>query len=322
MQSTRRNLLAAALALAGLTIALPAVAADKVPVVASFSIVADLVGAVGGDRVAVKSLVGAGGDAHVYNPTPADAKAVADAHVVFVNGLGFEGWFARLVKASGSKAPVVVASTGVKPREMEDEDDHDDHGKKGHAHGKKEAAHAHAHGGTDPHAWQSVANVKLYVGNIRDGLVAADPAGKADYEANATAYLAKLDQLEADVKAAIAAVPEPARKVLTSHDAFGYFGAAYGIEFVAPQGVSTEAEATAKDVARIVRQIRKEKVKAVFVETISDPRLIQRIAKETGVRVGGEIYSDSLSPSSGPAATYIDMVRHNVKLLTAAMTGV
>lgn len=288
-------------------------AAETVPVIASFSILGDFVREVGGDRVALKTLVGPDGDGHVYNPTPADAKAVAEAKVVFVNGLGFEGWIPRLVKASGTKAALVTATKGIKPREMKDEDD--DHGKGGrHAHG-------HDHGAEDPHAWQSVANAKVYVANVRDGLIAADPAGKAVYEANAAAYLARLDALEAEIRAAIDRIPAAERRVLTSHDAFGYFGAAYGITFIAPQGVSTEAEATAKDVARLIRQIRKDRVRAVFVETITDGRLIDRIAKETGIKVGGSIYSDALSPSTGPAATYIDMVRHNVKLLTAAMAG-
>lgn len=287
-------------------------AAETVPVIASFSILGDFVREVGGDRVALKTLVGPDGDGHVYNPTPADAKAVAEAKVVFVNGLGFEGWIPRLVKASGTKAALVTATKGIKPREMKDDDDHGKGGK--HAHG-------HDHGAEDPHAWQSVANAKVYVANVRDGLIAADPAGKAVYEANAAAYLARLDALEAEIRAAIDSIPATERRVLTSHDAFGYFGAAYGITFIAPQGVSTEAEATAKDVARLIRQIRKDKVRAVFIETITDGRLIDRIAKETGIKVGGSIYSDALSPSTGPAATYIDMVRHNVKLLTAAMAG-
>lgn len=311
---TRRFAAAALVAALALPFAAgTAKAVETVPVIASFSILGDFVREVGGDRVALNTLVGPDGDGHVYNPTPADAKAVAEAKVVFVNGLGFEGWIPRLVKASGTKAALVTATKGIKPREMKDDDD--DHGKGGrHAHG-------HDHGAEDPHAWQSVANAKVYVANVRDGLIAADPAGKAVYEANAAAYLARLDALEAEIRAAIDRIPAAERRVLTSHDAFGYFGAAYGITFIAPQGVSTEAEATAKDVARLIRQIRKEKVRAVFVETITDGRLIDRIAKETGIKVGGSIYSDALSPSTGPAATYIDMVRHNVKLLTAAMAG-
>jgi len=321
----RRSVLGAAASLAAALVILPlgagaTRAADPMPVVATFSILGDFVRQVGGDRVAVKILVGPNGDAHVYNPTPADAKSVAGAKVVFVNGLGFEGWMQRLVKASGTKAPIVTATTGITPREMADEDDDHDHDPK--AKGKGKDAHAgHDHGATDPHAWQSVANAKTYIANVRDGLIAADPDGKAIYEANAGAYLAKLDALEADVKAAIDKIPATERRVLTSHDAFGYFSGAYGITFLAPQGISTEAEATAKDVAKLIRQIKKEKVKAVFVENMTDGRIVERIAKETGIRLGGSIFSDSLSPETGPAATYIDMVRHNGKLLTAAMAG-
>lgn len=297
--------LGAALALAAAT---PATAQEKLPVVATFSILGDLVANVGGDRVALTTLVGPDGDAHVYAPTPADARRLAAARLVVVNGLDFEGWMKRLVRASGTKAPTVEATRGITPLEAEEE--------KGHGHG-----HGHDHGEHDPHAWQSIANVKVYVTNIRDALAAADPAGKATYEANATAYLARLDALEAEVKAAIARVPEKDRKVITSHDAFGYFEAAYGIEFLAPQGVNTEAEATPKQVARLIQQIRKEGVKAIFVENVTDPRLVKRIGDETGVKIGGALYSDALSGASGPAPTYIDMVRHNVTTLVAAMIG-
>jgi|SRR5581483_379202 len=270
----------------------PAMAQDKIKTVATFSILGDLVKNVGGDRVTVATLVGPNGDAHVYAPTPADAKTLGEAKVVFVNGLGLEGWMTRLVKASGTKATSVVASAGVKPRKSEEE---------GHGHD------------ADPHAWQSVANTKIYVANIRDGLIAADPAGKATYEANAKDYLAKLDALEAEVKAAIAKIPADRRKIITTHDAFGYFGAAYGMEFIAPQGVSTESEASAKDVAKIINQIRKQKIPAVFMENISDDRLMQRIAKETGARIGGKLFSDALSDDKGPAPTYLDMMRNNIR---------
>ncbi|MBA4270477.1 MAG: ABC transporter substrate-binding protein, partial [Methylobacterium sp.] len=231
-----------------------ATAQEKLPVVASFSILGDFVKEVGGDRVALTTLVGANGDAHVYSPTPADAKAMAGAKLVVVNGLKFEGWITRLIKSSGTKATIATATTGITPLQNE-ADDHD--------HGKKDK-HGHNHAGQDdPHAWQSVANAKIYVANIRDALVKADPAGQASYEANATRYLAQLDAVEAEVKAAIARIPADRRKAITSHDAFGYFVKAYGIEFIAPQGVSTEAEASAKDVGRIIRQIKAEKIPAV-----------------------------------------------------------
>lgn len=325
---TRRLAVAGALALGlSLPLALPAAAQDatkKIPVVASFSILGDFVKEVGGDRVSVTTLVGPNGDAHVFQPAPADAKKVASAQIVFVNGLGFEGWIDRLVKASGTKAEIVVATKGITPREMadEDEDDHAAQGHKDHDHDHaKKGEHDHDHGGTDPHAWQSVANAEIYVANIRDALIAADPAGKAAYEANASAYTAKLEALDAQVKAAMAAIPESRRRIITSHDAFGYFGAAYGVEFIAPQGVSTESEASAKDVARIIRQIKAENIPAVFMENISDPRLVKRIAKETQAKIGGELFSDALSDDKGPASTYIDMMKNNITQLSSALSS-
>jgi len=311
MATVSRRLFTAALGMVGLVSALggaPVRAEEaKLPVVVSFSILGDFAARIGGDRVAVKSLVGPNGDAHVYSPTPADAREVAGAKVVIVNGFGFEGWVDKLVRASGTKATVVAATRGITPREMEDEDAKPVGGKKPIV--------------TDPHAWQAVGNVRTYIANIRDALIAADPAGKETYEANAARYGAEIDALEAEVRAAVAAVPEAKRRVITSHDAFGYFAAAYGIEFLAPQGVSTEGEASSKTVAKLIRQIRAEKITAVFIENMSDKRLVDRIAKETGVRLGGELFADALSREGGPAPTYVDMVRHNVTLLTRAMIG-
>ena len=277
-------------------------ATDRVKVVATFSILGDLVGQVGGDRIELATLVGPDGDAHVYSPTPADARRLAEAKVVFTNGLRFEGWIARLIKSSGTKAVIVEASRGVKALKVEEE-------------------HGHGHAGIDPHAWQNIANAKLYVAAIRDALVGLDAAGRTAYEANATKYLKALDELEAEVKTTVARIPADRRRVITSHDAFRYFEAAYGLDFIAPQGVSTEAEASAKDVARIIQQIRREKIPAIFIETLSDPRLIERIAKETGAKVGKKVYSDSLSAPGGSAATYIDMMRHNIRAFSAALSS-
>jgi zinc/manganese transport system substrate-binding protein len=301
---TKRILLQAGLALAlVLGLAGGAEAAGKVKAVASFSILADMVKQVGGDRVEVIGLVGPDGDAHVYEPTPADAKNLAGANILFTNGLGFEGWMDRLEKSSGFKGKVVVASTGVKPRTMVEEEG-----------GKKETI-------TDPHAWQSLANGKLYVANIRDGLIAVDPDGKATYEANANTYLDAIAKEETDVKAALAALPRERRKIITSHDAFGYFGAAYGLEVIAPEGVSTESEASAQDVAKIIRQIKAEKIPAVFMENITDHRLLDQIASETNAKIGGTLYTDALSPPDGPAGTYLDMFRNNIETLTAALAA-
>jgi len=292
--------------LAVLAALIAAPAASEAPphklAVASTSIIADFVRNVGGARIEVKALVGPNGDAHVYSPTPGDAKEIAAATIVFVNGLGLEGWLPRLVTASGTKSPVLVVTKGVPPRRMPDEE---------HP-GRSEI---------DPHAWQSIADAKIYVANIRDGLVAVDPAGKTVYAANAQAYLTRLDEVENAVRTAIAAIPAERRKIITTHAAFGYFGTAYGMSFIAPEGVSTDSEPSAKDVARIIRQIKQQKIPAVFLENVSDPRLIEQIARETGAAIGGKLYSDALSEPAGPAATYIDMMRHNVRELAKALGG-
>ncbi|MET3841178.1 metal ABC transporter substrate-binding protein [Bradyrhizobium sp. OAE829] len=271
----------------------PASAQERLKVVASFSILGDFVRNVGGDRVSVTTLVGADGDAHVYSPTPADAKKIADAKLIFVNGLGFEGWLPRLLKSAGSKVTVVTATAGIAPLKFGSD--------------------------ADPHAWQSVANAKIYVGNIRDALAVADPASAQGFRANAEAYLAKLDALDREAREAVAKIPQARRKVISTHGAFGYFAAAYGVEFIAPVGVSTESEPSARDIAGIITQIRTARIPAVFLENVSDPRLIRRISAETGARIGGTLYSDSLTAEKGDAPTYIDMVRHNIKALTSAL---
>lgn len=301
---TRRHL-AAVIAAAACALPFTARAAEPVPVVATFSVLADITRAVGGDRIALRTLVPADNDAHVYQPSPGDAQALAAARLVVTNGLGMEGWIDRLIKASGYKGEVVTATRGIKTIAMED----DGHG---HGHGKKAA---------DPHAWQNALNGQVYARNIAEGLARVDPAGAATYRANAEAYAAELQALDGWIKAEVATVPAGQRKVITSHDAFGYLAAAYGITILAAQGISTEAEPSARDVARLIRQIRKEKVRAVFIENMTDPRLIQQIAKETGAAVGGTLYSDALSAPGGPADTYIKMFRHNLPLLVAGMRG-
>jgi zinc/manganese transport system substrate-binding protein len=298
---TRRLLLGSALAAVSSTFA----RAENAPtarlnVIATFSILAHFVKNVGGERVEVAALVGANGNAHVYAPSPADAKKVADARLVFVNGLGFEGWLDRLVKASGTRAAIVVASTGIKMRQ-------------------RASAHGHEHDKADPHAWQSVSNAKVYVVNIRNALVAADPGASATYDANTARYMAELDALDREVNEEIARIPIERRRVISTHDAFGYFEAAYGVHFVAPQGVSTETEASAKDVASIIRQVKQQKIPAVFLENVSDPRLMRQIASETGAKIGGILYSDALTDDKGDAPTYIDLIRHNVKQLAGAL---
>ena len=272
---------------------LPAHAQGGLNVVASFSILGDFAKNVGGDRVSVTTLVGPDGDVHVYTPAPSDAQKIASAKLLVINGLGLEGWLPRLLQASGSKAPIITATRGIAPLKLGSD--------------------------ADPHAWQSVENAGIYVANIRDALIAADPADAEIFRGNAQSYLAKLDALDREVRLAIAQIPAARRKVISTHDAFGYFAAAYGIQFVAPLGVSTESEASARDIAGIITQIKTSKIPAVFLENISDPRLIRRISAETGARIGGTLYSDSLTGEKGDAPTYIDMVRHNIKVLTSAL---
>jgi zinc/manganese transport system substrate-binding protein len=297
-----------------LLLAVPTAWAEPLRVVTSFSILADMVKHVGGEDVSVTTLVGANGDAHVYEPTPADARAVGDANLVVVNGLGLEGWMDRLLKSSGYKGPVVVASQGVTPRRMEEEAGTP----------AREAQGKDQHGQhhrliTDPHAWQDLVNGQRYVANITAALAKADSAHVEAYQRRGATYQAQLQETDQWVRAQIAAVPPSKRRVITSHDALGYFGAAYGVELLAPVGWNTEAEPSAKDVAQLIRQIKKEGVKALFVENMSDPRLIQRIAAESGGVVGGTLYTDALSPSGTAGDSYLGMFRHNVPAMVAAM---
>jgi zinc/manganese transport system substrate-binding protein len=268
---------------------------EPIKVVASFSIIGDFVKNVGGERVNVATLVGPDSDVHVYVPAPADVRKIASARLIVINGLGLEGWLPRLLQLSSEKTSIVTATNGIAPLRLGSQ--------------------------ADPHAWQSVANAKKYVANIRDALIAVSPQDAELFGKSADEYLAKLDALERELRQAVAQIPQGKRKVISTHDAFGYFASAYGVRFIAPLGVSTETEASAKDIARIIEQIRAEKIPAVFLEKMSDPRLIRRISAETGARIGGTLYSDSLTGEKGDAPTYIDMVRHNIKALTSALAN-
>ncbi len=274
--------------------AFPAAAAEKMKVVATFSILGDIVGRIGGDAVDVKTLVGHDGDAHVYQATSADARAVAQARIVIANGLAFDDWAFRLLKASGSKASVVVASVGVTPL-------------------------VGGHQNADPHAWQSVSNVAAYVGNIEGALATADPAHAATYKANADAYRAELQTLDAEMRTSLATIPPAQRNAVTTHGSFAYFAAAYGVAFTSPLGTSTDEQASAKSLAALITAIRRSGIKALFLENAADPRLMRQVAHETGVALGGTLYADALSTKDGPAPTYVGLMRHNLKLLTGAM---
>lgn len=282
--------------------------AKPLEVVASFSILGDMTERVGGEDIKLTVLIGPDSDAHGFEPTPADARRLAAADIILANGLGFEPWLKRLAQSSGAKAPIIEVSKSVRPLPLK-------HAGHGHSHG-----HKHNHGsGVDPHAWQDARNAVVYVSSIAEALAKADPANAAAYRSRAKAYEAELRLLDAEIRKSLIAIPQARRRVITSHDAFGYFGSAYGVTFLAPLGTSTEAQASAKGVARLIQQIRREKIRTLFVENITDPRLIEQIARETGARIGGRLYSDALSGAQGSAPTYIGMMRHNTRLLTGAM---
>ena len=309
------------LALPALLLAGRAAAQAPMPVVASFSILGDMTARIGGDRIALRVIAGPDVDSHGFQPRPSDVAALRDARVIIRNGLGFDGWMDRLVRSAGFRGPVVTATEGITPRSMAAHSHGHSHG---HAHGGAERRQSHSVGPRmvpDPHAWQDARLGQVYLRNIAAALAAADPAGEALYRRNAEAFSARLGTLDGWVRAQIEAVPQARRKVVTSHDAFGYFGAAYGIEFLAPQGVSTEGEPSAADVARLIRQIREQRISAVFMENMANPATLRRVATEAGVTVGGRLYADALSGPNGPAPDYEAMFRHNVGLLVPAMRG-
>ena len=331
--TTRRTLLRSATALVALSLATPAFAqsAEPIPVVATFSILGDMVERIGGDHIALTTLVGPDGDAHVYQPTPADARAVSSAEILFVNGLAFEGWIDRLVEASGFGGIQIFATAGITPISFEDDGDHQDHDDHAeidhddHDHDHDDHAETghdgHDHGAFDPHAWQSLPNAIVYVDNIAAALAQADPENAATFYRNRADFIAEIEALDAEIRAAVGALPTDRRTIVTSHDAFGYFAEEYGLTFLAPQGVSTESEASARDVAELITQIRAQSIAAVFVESISDSRLLEQIVSETSASIGGTLYSDALSGPDGPAATYLDMMRHNLAMLTDALNS-
>jgi zinc/manganese transport system substrate-binding protein len=283
----------------GMTLSMSANAAEKLPVLASFSILGDIVGKVGGDRIAVSTLVGPDQDAHVYQPSPDDIKKVTRAKLIVVNGLGFEGWLDRLAHSANYKGEIVIASAGIQAREMEDEHDHAEH--------------------PDPHAWQNPLNVVVYADNIVRALSKLDPAGAAVYKKNGDAYIAALKQFDGWAGAQIAAIPAAKRRIITSHDAFHYFGAHYKVDFIAPQGMSTDSEPSAREVAGMIRQMKKEHIKAVFIENMTSPKLLQQISREAGVEAGAKLYSDALSGPQSPAPDYLSMMRYNVEQMLGGL---
>lgn len=340
---THRKFNTVATIVAALAIAFPCWvnAQEKLPVVATFSILGDMVSRIGGDAVLVTTLVGRNGDTHVYQPTPADAKAVKNAQVIFANGLGFEGWLDRLTEAAEFDGDRVVATNGIntisysehddeehhKDEHAESKEDHrremDEHTSDADAHENEEHEEGHDdhhHGEYDPHGWQSLKNAIVYVDNITSALSKASPSNAGTFYKNREAYMADIELLDTKIKEMIATLPSGARTIVTSHDAFQYFGRDYGLRFLAPQGLSTESEASARDVAQLIKQIRAQSISAVFVENVADPRLVQQIATETGSIVGGKLFPGALSSVDGPAGTYLDLMNNNATTIVNALT--
>ncbi len=353
--TNRRTLLKSATAAVALSMGAPTFAqtSEPIPVVATFSILGDMVERIGGDHVAVTTLVGPNGDAHVYQPTPQAARAVSEAEILVVNGLQFEGWLDRLIEASDFDGRRVVATDGIEPIAFDDDHGHEEHGhdnERDRAHGEEaghdhdrdhghdhtthaegaphddedhaEAGHdGHDHGAFDPHAWQSLDNAVTYVDNITAALAEADPGNAATFRENRADYVAEIEALDADIREIVSDLPAERRTVVTSHDAFQYFGRDYGLTFLAPQGLSTESEASAQDVAHLIEQMRADGISAVFLENVADSRMLERIADETGATIGGTLYPGALSGPDGPAPTYLDMMRHNAETLARALGG-
>lgn len=314
-----KHLLALCVSLALGFAALPAQAEEPAPlkIVTSFSILADMAKNVAGSRASITSLVGPDADAHVFEPGPADVAMLAEADILIINGLGFEPWLVRLAASAKSKAKFVTASYGVNPIEL-DEAHHHGHGHShGHSHDKD--GHPTVPHDFDPHAWQDLRNGVIYVRNIADALAEKDPANATLYLANAESYITELKKLHEWARAEIGRLPKEKRKVITTHDAFAYFSKAYGVEFLSPAGIGTASDPSAETLARLVDQMRRENIRAIFMENMGNPRMMETIARETGIEDGGTLYSDALSAPGGPAPTYVAMFRYNVPVLIEAM---
>ncbi len=266
-------------------------------IVTTFSILGDFVQEIGKDKVVI-SIVGPNSDAHTYQPTPKDVCQIAQADLIFINGLGFEGWIERLIESSGYKGPIVTATQGIKPLLV-------------NAPGEGEAP--------DPHAWNTIENAKIYIKNIFEALSELDPDQKDFYLKNYEEYLEKLEALEGEIQTAFKSIPLDSRKIITAHDAFGYYGKAYGVAFLAPVGTNTADEPSAKEMAKLVEEIRNNKIKMIFVENITNKKLIQQLAEETGVEIGPEIYSDALSEKNQPGYNYLALMRHNTQQFVHSM---
>lgn len=312
---SRRAVCAFAACMAASLMLLPARAAEPLKVVASFSILGDMVRVIGGENITLTTLVGPNADAHAYDPSARDNRVLAEAQVLVTNGLGFEAWMPRLVRSSGFKGLEIVASRGVTPRQLDADDDHDDHGHADHGHGSAEGGPA-----VDPHAWQDLENGVRYANNIANGLSRVDPANRAKYQARAELYVAEMKKLHAEIQHSFAEIPADRRRVVTPHDAFGYFSQAYGVTFFSVAGLSSDAEPSARDIARLIRQIKTSESTALFADGSSNSRVLEQIGRETEIKVGsGGLFADTLDVGDKPAGTYLGMLKWNAGQLIFAL---
>jgi zinc/manganese transport system substrate-binding protein len=304
---SRRVFVAATSIAAALLTLIPANArADKIPVVATFSVIADMVTQVAEDRVHLTTIVGPDGDSELYRPTMADAKTVAEAKIVFMNGINdeFEPWLEPLLKQAKFAGAKVVVSRGAKTISASEENTPS---------GKPKPAEL------DQHAWLDPKNGIIYVNNIAEALAKYDPENAAPYRARAAAYVDDLKALDTWAKAEMAAIPPAKRRIISSHDSLEYLAKAYNITLISVNGWTNNAEPSAAELARLTQQIKKERVHALFLDSITDPRVMQRIGQEAGISVGDTLYGDALSKPGGPAGTYVKMIRHDIEALKAGM---
>lgn len=292
----------------------PLLQAEPLRVVASFSVLGDMVRQVGGDKVSVTELVGPNGDTHLFQPTPTSAISIQRADVVVINGLGFEGWMERLLETAEFSGTRVVASDGIEPYRLTDDDADDEHEGEG-----DDEHHHHHHGANDPHAWHSIPLGIVYVRNIAEALIEADAANADHYRQHSEDYIARLQQLDRRLKAAMTEVPDYRRRIVTPHDGFGYLAREYGLHIEAPQGYSTESEASARQLGELILQVRMNNISAAFLENVANTALIRQIQDETKLTFGGTLYSDALSKPTGPAGTYAAMMEHNLTTITEAI---
>ncbi len=272
--------------------------AQKKVVISSASMIWDMVDNIAGDKIENRLIVPIGGDPHTYSPTPRDAQKVASSDLIFINGLTFEGWITELIENSGTKGKTITVTEGLTP-----------------------IASSQYKNAYDPHAWMDLAKAQTYITNILQGLIEIDPVNKGYYEENYRNYSQELKDLDAYISKRILEIPEEKRLIVTSHDAFSYYGKRYGLDVQGIIGISTESEAQTSDIVRISNSIKSSGVPAIFVESTINPKLIKQIATDNGVAIGGSLYADSIGEKGSNGSTYLKMMKSNTDVIVDALSG-